>query len=303
MKRKIKLEDLNYDNIFPKKADAILCADIHLRDSVPICRTDDFMKAQQKKFLHLLVEAKYNNCPLLIAGDFFHRAKSSPWLEQWVIRIIKKYNVEIIVIPGQHDLPNHNLNEFEKSSMAVLDSAQCFQRCFKVDYNIGNGKYKIKDRTIIMQHTMVYLNNPIHDSIASTSAEKLLKKYEDADVVLTGDNHTPFTFRKDGKILVNPGSMMRTTVDQSKHLPRVYLYYAEDNIVEEHYLPIKKNVVTRKHIEVKEIRDEKIISFISKIKNDYEVGISFRDNLKSFFDKNKVEIKVKKLIWRILEND
>jgi DNA repair exonuclease SbcCD nuclease subunit len=295
--------------ICSRKPDAILCADLHLRDSVPICRTDDFLEAMKNKFKAILDLARQYNCPVLVAGDFFHRARSSPYLERNVIDWIRDYEyAQIFVIPGQHDLPNHNISEYDKSSLAVLEAAGCVT-IKKVCYDTGQaifGIINIKEieRKIILKHTMIYKEKPIHDNVGGTKAERLLKKFPEADLVLTGDNHQSFVFEKDGRLLVNPGSMMRSSADQIKHRPRVYLYYAEDNTVEKYFLPCEKNVITREHIEKKEQTDEKIQSFVKKIKDDYEVGISFKNNIKSFFEKNKkIKEEVKNLVWEMIENE
>ena len=56
------------------KADAILCADLHIRPDTPICRTDDFFDAMSKKIDFILSLSKEHNCPILMAGDLGHKA-------------------------------------------------------------------------------------------------------------------------------------------------------------------------------------------------------------------------------------
>ena len=59
---------------------AILCSDLHLREDVPICRTDDYISAQWKKMDFIAELQLKHNCPVLCGGDFFDYWKPSPKL-------------------------------------------------------------------------------------------------------------------------------------------------------------------------------------------------------------------------------
>ena len=65
-----------------KKAIAIITADLHLRDTIPVCRVDNYLEAQNKKLAFIKDSVLKNNCPLIVAGDVFHKAKSSPYVEK-----------------------------------------------------------------------------------------------------------------------------------------------------------------------------------------------------------------------------
>ena len=127
----------------------------------------------------------------------------------------------------------------------------------------------------------------------------LLKKFPEYDLILTGDNHKPFVVEYEGRYLVNPGSMMRTTAAQVDHTPRVYLWYAESNKIDIHYLPITDDVVSREHLlptKKKEENEKRMDSFITALKNKKELKFSFRDNmnasLKTDPPKEEVEVKI-----------
>ena len=99
----------------------ILSADWHLRDDIPQCRErDEYLVAQERKlkFIHDLVLD--NGATLLIAGDIFDAWKPSPWLISLAIRYIPPGT---IVVPGQHDLPAHNLQELSKTGLQTLAEA------------------------------------------------------------------------------------------------------------------------------------------------------------------------------------
>ena len=83
MKRTHKIIDeiKGYSYTPPFHTDFILCADIHLMESTPICRLDDFVEQTQWRKLQWLKDlAIKHNCPVLCSGDLFDYWKPSPAL-------------------------------------------------------------------------------------------------------------------------------------------------------------------------------------------------------------------------------
>ena len=114
-----------------KEATAILTADIHLRDDIPVCRTDDFILTQAKKLDFISALQKQHSCPVLMAGDIFHKWKASPYLLAFAIEHFPKNS---IAIAGQHDLPQHNFSNFDKSGLHVLEKAEIVKVLYNDDY-------------------------------------------------------------------------------------------------------------------------------------------------------------------------
>lgn len=299
-----------------KKADAILCADLHIRSDVPTCRTDDYLEAQFKKLGFIFDLCKQNNCPLLVAGDIGNKSQWPNWLLEKTISTIIKYQIEIICIPGQHDLPEHRLEYWHKSGCGVLDKARTINllqtprimRNSIVIFPFGYGckivnanNYKEEDKLITMTHQMVLENKPLWPGQKAPKGNALLKKFPEYDLILSGDNHNPFVIEYKNRLLVNPGSMMRMTASQINHKPRVYKWFADTNTVELVYLPIEKGVVTRLHIEDKEIRDKRMEAFVSRMTDDFEVGLSFENNLEEYFRTNRTKSSVKDKVWNAVE--
>ena len=106
---------------------------------------------------------------------------------------------------------------------------------------------------------------------------------------------------KENRLLVNPGSLTRQTADQVDHHPCVFLWYAEDNTVEKIIIPHEENVISREHIEKVQERDERIQRFITQLNVEYQVGLSFEENLEIFEEKNKVDRNVMEIIRRAIE--
>src|SRR5688572_18895632 len=96
---------------------AILCADLHLTLRPPLCRADKNWMLTQRDYLlqirklqepahlknHLEATAKI---PVICAGDIFDRWNPPPELVNFALRFLPN---GMICVPGQHDLPNHNI--------------------------------------------------------------------------------------------------------------------------------------------------------------------------------------------------
>ena len=132
-------------------------------------------------------------------------------------------------------------------------------------------------------------------------AISVLKKYPWANLIICGDNHKTFVEEYQGRYLVNPGSMTRQKSDQVDHKPCVFLWSAKNNELEQVFLPIEKNVITREHIEKDEARDERIQAFIEKLTDDSITDVNFQDNLKQFLSQNPLKKSVVNYIYKALE--
>lgn len=291
-----------------KKADAVFCGDLHLSFKTPIARTDNYSEAMWTKFEFINQLALDNNCPVLCSGDFLDHWKASPEL---LSVIIEKTTAEWFSIYGDHDLPNHSLKLKHKSGLTTLQKAG---KVTLVKGGDGSNKFRnelpkkvrpiiIQDKKILLWHVMTWNKELPYPGCTASNAKQLLKKYPQFDCIVTGDNHKPFVVEYKGRLLVNVGSMLRSSADQITYKPSVWLYYAKTNSVVPVQLPIKEGVISREHIEIQNERNERIDAFISKIKTDFKLSMNFKDNLIKFFDKNKTKKKVKELILKHTDNE
>lgn len=291
-----------------KKVTCIITADLHLREDQPVCRTDDFFAAQTRKLNWLSELQQKYNCPILDGGDLFHHWKPSPALLRYAINNLPS---EIVTVPGNHDLPSHSMELYEKSGLAVLEASGKVNVLFEKEYNLVNAinitpfpwGYEVVShastpyRKIALCHVMTYQGRKPFPGCTAPGAGALLRNTKGYNLIITGHNHVPFVVEDDGRLLINPGSLMRTTAAQIDHKPRVYLYYAENNTIEPVFVPIKEGVITREHIDITEYRDDRIDAFISRLSDEIETGLSFEHNLESYFSKNRIRQNTKDLVW------
>ncbi|MDP2363787.1 MAG: metallophosphoesterase, partial [Ignavibacteria bacterium] len=304
---------------------AILTADWHIRPTAPVCRTDDFLAAMWKKVEFILDLSDKHCAPIIIAGDIGLKSQWPNWLLEELIGRIKAkkdQGARVYAIPGQHDLPDHNLEWWRASAIGVLHESEVitflgiddqkyvnlnevglrsiFPFPFGVEIRtIGNPLGDDYPRPLIaVAHTLVTERAPesfLADK--AQSAMNLLEKFQQYDLILTGDNHKPFVVEYEGRLLVNPGSLMRTTADQVDHKPRVYLWYGLENRVEPVYLPIEEDVIDRTHIDLQEAKDERIEAYVSRLSEEVEIGLSFEGNLESYFKSNRIRKPVQDKVW------
>jgi DNA repair exonuclease SbcCD nuclease subunit len=287
-----------------KKVNAILTADWHLREDTPICRTDDFWQAQWKKIDFIRdLQIKYD-CPVIHAGDLFNHWKPSPYL---LNQTIKHLPDNFYTIYGNHDLPQHQIELHEKTGtdnlllagkLSVLE--ECHWNQEPRDGSLFFPSFP-KERSVLFWHVMTWTGNQPWPGCTDLPAERLLDKFPQFDLIVTGHNHKAFVVEKDGRVLVNPGSLTRQEADKDEHKPRVYLWYAKSNTVTPVYLPIEKNVISREHLDRVKERDERISAFVERLDTDWQIGISFEENLERFEKENKVRKSVMEIIWRALE--
>lgn len=286
-----------------KKPSLILTSDWHLREDTPICFTGDFQKEQWEAVEYVKGIQLQWECPVIHAGDLFHHWKPSPALLSQAMWFLPQ---NFKTIYGQHDLPAHNWNLREKSGLHTLKVAGvlnilpgCHYGQEPTDPTIRACEFT-KQKNILVWHHLTYINKPYPEATGGM-AEGILRKYPQFSLICTGDNHQSFSTEYQGRLLVNPGNLTRQTADQADYQPRVALWYAETNTIEWVNIPIQQGVISREHLDRKEERDQRIDAFISKLSNEYEIGLSFEQNLNTFFEKNNIKDTVKELIFKAIE--
>lgn len=293
-----------------QSVDAILTADWHLRETVPVCRKDDFIQAQWNKVKFIAELQRKYNCPVIHSGDLFHHWKPSPELLSQTIRELPK---KFYTVYGNHDLPQHNMELFFKSGVntlkeaGVLTAIQIGSWGFdpkKERFSVEKGflsSITIRGRKIFVWHVFTYTGGTPWPGCMASHAQRLIDDMP-YDLIVTGDNHKPFVvYSDDGRILVNPGSLMRQAADQIDYKPRVYLYDAGQQLVEPLFLPINEDAVSREYLDIQEERDGRIDAFISRLSLEFDAGLSFEDNLERFFEKNNVRTSVRDIIYKSIK--
>jgi DNA repair protein SbcD/Mre11 len=300
----------------------LLTADWHIRDDVPVARKDNFYEAMERKIRFVFeIACKYDVEAILHAGDVFNvgRPVQSQMLEILMMDIIDEYKVRVLVIPGNHDLPYHSMKELGRSSLGVLIRGGYVENIHDkeeqfVDLEDHNKKWKVigrgwgtdlkedfdeEDNKIVLWHGMVLGKEWIPGGVKGNS---ILRKHPNVDLFVTGHNHEKFLSKNhEESLLVNPGGLLRMGADDVDEEPAVFIYDTQYRSLDHVLLPIEKDVFDLSYKEDREERDEKIASFVENMRNEYEVGLSFEDNLRNHLQENPVEDSVETMVWKAVE--
>lgn len=237
----------------PKTPIAVCLADIHLSHNPPLARSEepDWYAAMRKTLME--VKDIAGDLPILCAGDIFHKWNSPAELINFAI----KYLPKMIAIPGNHDLPHHNLAGVEKSAYWTLVEAERITHLDGVDeMRLPNGTRLIlwgfpygkkftkkaweeeeerSDFHIALVHHYIWKANYGHMKAETADhLETVIGRCRTYDFALFGDNHKGFT---DGNI-INCGGLMRRNRDEIDRKPAVYKLWS-DGTITPHYLTTK----------------------------------------------------------------
>lgn len=288
-----------------KNPDAIITSDWHLRDDVPKCRTDDFLQTQANKlkWLKEFQDGIHSNVsiPILCAGDIFDHWKPSPWL---LSMCMSNFPRNIYAVPGNHDLPAHNLELLEKAGIWTLHKARKMKilepfpiTIMKDGFDLTGFPFGTKlecvdserKRKVAIAHVFTYKGRKPFPG-ATGSVRSVMKKLKGFDLIITGDNHKPFTHYDEstGQRLVNPGCLTRQSAAEADYRPRIYLWYAETNEIKPVYLPTDKDAVSREHLDKERARDDRIDAYVSRLTDEVDMGLDFHENLRQYCIANDV---------------
>lgn len=318
---------LNPDPALSRSTVFLACADLHLRDDTPVCRMDDYRLAQVEKFGFLCRWADKLKVPIVIAGDVFNHWKPSHELVAMVIALSK--NLKVIAVPGQHDLPQHNLDLLHKSGLGVLREAgwevltdgevftigvavkerismkseerKMVGRFMVRGYAFGEEPPKNMEADVLLWHKMTYVGKAPFPGCNAPCCSALAKQFPKVKLIITGDNHQSFVYQHpNGPTILNPGSMTRMDTTQVNFRPR---FYAVDDRLEYNpiYFSIKQGVISNTHLEKEKERNEKLEAFVNRISDDMEVGLSFSENMTRFFDTDRTAKPVREMILSAME--
>lgn len=308
---------------------AILTSDLHLREDTPVCWTEDFQKTLARKLSWLReLQHKHGGVPILDAGDLFHHWKPSPALLSWTMENLPQ---PFITVPGNHDMPQHNLSMLGLSGLQVLwlsdtiylltDMRSMTGSEFIESHNlflpfslyaIPWGQQELspsclplrEGRKILLYHGMTYVGKPPYPGAEKEglSASRLLDRFPQFDLIVSGHYHSGFVIcsKDQRRMLVNPGGIARMTADEIDRQPYVYLWDAEQNKAVPVAVPIEHGVIRRDYIIQQEERTGRMDAFLSRMTQDVEIRLSFRENLRRHMVQNDISKSVQEEVWGCL---
>ena len=276
------------------KVDVILTSDWHIMEHTPPCRIDDFLKTQLFKINQIKqLQHKYK-CPIWHAGDLFEKARPSLYLLK---RILKYFPEQFNTIFGNHDMPEHNMELWDKSGVGLLYETKVIDLFRGKNYGQKEPSYfTFKNRKILITHEMVWQGKEPWPGCTDPRIEELFNIYPEPDLILVGHNHKTMVVEKNDRLIVNPGSLTRHKADQMDHKPCVFLYDTAKNKAITHYLNINEGVMSREHIDVQKSKDLQLQKFVDSLRTKKAKSISFEKNVEILLNQNKISNKLQQII-------
>lgn len=297
-------------------------SDTHLLLNNPVARLDNASEAVFKKLEYVFKYCSINPItPLILAGDITDKPRS--WhLLPIISSLFEKYKkVKVYAIYGQHDLYMYSeetkhatiLGELSASGLVeILDEDPIKDWPPKSDpihiygCSINQEVPKVKNKKNI---NILVIHAPIAEkALWSThkyiDAKKFLIENKDYDLIVCGDIHRKFLIKKDNRIILNTGPLIRKSAEEYNftYKPCFAVYDTITKKVEFIEVPHKpaEEVLTRDHIEAEEVKEELLAEFTDALNSDIELDMEFTENLMTFIKENDIEIEVKDLLAKEL---
>lgn len=300
----------------------LLTGDWQVRDDVPLCRTDNYFEAMERK-MNWIVDAaiEHKVRAVLHSGDLFDRGRpmQAQLLEILVMRVLRKLSdagIAFLAVPGNHDLPYHQLNEVHRSSFGVIADTGLMEDITGRVEQLGEGvsvfgaawtqdlptAFPDPEASFRIGLWHVGVNMPGEEDL---STAEMFTDFPEYDLIVTGHNHQYIAERHDAgthiQEIVNPGSMMRENIDQIDFTPSVTIFDTEALQHERLFIPIGQGVISREHKDAQVEKDEKIAAVVESMRGEYEIGLGFEANLEAHLKANPVNSETERIIYELIE--
>jgi len=241
------------------------------------------------------------------------------------IRIFQKLELthRVLVVAGQHDLPQHNINLLNKTGLAVLMRACNVEVLLEGDQVIASGLniygwswgVKLPKENPCKDHDDDGFNigvfhfptwqgeDPYGPASHVPDAVRRLKSMPWFDLMVVGDNHQSFVEESQMDTLLSPGSLCRMSADQQYHRPCAYLLYPGKNLLRNKPIPIEKDAVSREHLDKKQDMEQGLSAFVEKVGNVKGKKLSFMARLELEMEKKEHDEDLKKVMYEAMEQE
>lgn len=217
----------------------VACGDIHARNNKPQYRKDNYWRAFRKKLLWVVEYANAQNARLLIAGDLFDSSRVPMHVTNIVTAILQNAIHKPYVVPGQHDLLYHtNIEDTPLFNLHMNNVVEILSGVYKDFTGVGFGQEIPPDANeFLIIHKSVTPAEPPFFLDDAVAAQSFMKEYPQFKYIISGDYHPWHYAEREGRSLINVGTLMRNKKDMHKHKPVVWLIDTEADTVEMKEVP------------------------------------------------------------------
>lgn len=285
----------------------IVTGDWHLRSQLPRCRKDENWIGTQKKALNqICVFAIDKKCDVMVTGDIFDSQSATSFeiiqLVQNFAKKLKKYNLGLYVIFGNHDLLYHSSENIKKSAVGILlQTENIFP--ISVFENVSAPNFDEEDVNCeyMFKHVLCFPDmKSLPPNVDAFTAKELLEKFDRCNYLFLGDMHKNFHYEKNGRHVVNPGCLLRQAVDFKNYNPGFYYVDTENEKVEWLKIIDSEEFVDDSYILKEKEKEERIEAFASKLKETKDISLDFISNVEKSIEQNKISDDLKFTIEELI---
>lgn len=218
-------------------------SDLHLTSLTPRCRKDNYVEAQFRKLEWILkTVSESESKTLIIGGDVFDRPRELYSITRRFICLLFKYDINLITIPGQHDLFYH-VKGIKNTPLGIIQKVSSNTSSDIKFVLQGWGDDVTETGDVLVTHQMVIKDKELFPGQEDyISGNNLLRKHPEFKIIISGDNHQSFSVKTKHQLLINCGSVMRSNKSQINFKPKLWEINSDDLSFKKLYIPIIKDV-------------------------------------------------------------
>jgi len=302
---------------------ALFVADIHLSLRPPVWRSNEpnWLEAMKRPLEELQELRRKFEVPIIYAGDIFDKWYGAHQSAELVNFAIKNLPIGY-AIPGQHDMPNHNIDEIHRSAYHTLEMAEIIMivgeeglilpnsliSVFGFPFGTTIEKVSVEQKAckleddiyIAVAHEYVWIKNRSYqgapDENKITNARQNLDGY---DIAVFGDNHIGFQTKIRDTTIWNCGGFMRRKSDEVDYKPRIGILY-DDKTVKPHYLDTSKDICLATIDISKEEHDLDFTQLIKELETLGDCGLDFKEAMKQYIASKNVSKPVATILYEAM---
>jgi len=281
----------------------IVSADWHLRSTVPDCvdaTQEEWISIQESAVNKVIDIAIENKSPVFVVGDIFHSDITASFqviqIIQNAAKRLKEHNLSLYVLFGNHDLKYHTSTNIIKSPLGVLmNSVNVYLLSTFENVSAANFDEEDKNCEYVFKHTLTIPKNDIPINVINCETpESLLKKFDKAKIIMTGDYHRSFHYEENGRHVVNSGCLTCQASDFEDYVTGVYVVDTELDTAA--FWPVHVPQKFNHNGKEKKELDKEIEAFVEGIKKD-DITLDYVTSLKKEALNHDKEIQSKINTW------
>jgi len=303
-----------------------IIGDLHLTNKSPERRIDDYWKTLCRKVSQSLDIFDGRKCNIIIqVGDFFDAPTVANKVKSEVMQLLHCFgrfgDERMLCVYGQHDISGHSKATLPNSPLVELESARVVKilgdnpviagpqqaSVFFYGASFGEPVPEVLDKdayNILVTHRMVG-DRALWPGQVLPGPRQFLRQCPDYALILAGDYHYRFIETWQGRIIINPGAVIRKTISRFdlEHQPAVVIFDTDTNeseVIELGIEPIEKIFdLTKRDVRTKD--NSLLVELVKRLKEGDEKILGWKGFLLKVLEEKKASMGVRQVIDEILE--